>query len=71
MSDHAKLATIECPVCSAWIDLYPAGDAGDPYAGLSRAIRDLCKVPPLPTCPNIRAEIEKRFPGHPATREPK
>jgi hypothetical protein len=58
------LDTVECPTCKAKVDVYPFTGAGEPLIGSNTRDPNLCKAPSLAKCPNIRAEVERRFPGH-------
>jgi hypothetical protein len=60
MSQHSKLATIECSTCSALIEVYP--QPGEPGIAWGVLDADLCKAPPLNRCPHARGEVKRRFP---------
>jgi hypothetical protein len=59
--DPVKVATIECVVCGAYIEVYQGARSGE--AGVCWEIRDaeLCRQPPLHRCPQARLEVRRRF----------
>jgi len=64
MVGTATRAIINCPVCSAQVEVYPPGPPGQARIGWRVRDSGLCKTPPLGDCPTMRTEIEQRFPGH-------
>jgi hypothetical protein len=64
MSDRPPLATLDCPKCSAWIEVYPCGAPGEPIRMWKGQDEDVCKVQPLKLCPHVHAVIAGQFPGH-------
>jgi len=62
MRDRPKLATIECSICSAWIEVYPQDARDGPTVAWNMRDEELCKSPPAGRCPQVRAEIKRRFP---------
>lgn len=64
MRNRPPLATIDCPECSAWVEVYPRGTPGDPIRAWKKEDEEICKAQPLKLCPHIRAAIAGQFPGH-------
>jgi hypothetical protein len=64
MSAKPPLATIDCPECSAWVEVYLCGAPGDPIRAWKGQYGNVCKMQPLKLCPHIHAVIEGQFPGH-------
>jgi hypothetical protein len=63
MSDPPqRLAIIECSVCSAWIEIFPQTDREGPSVEWNMRDESLCKSPPAGRCPQVRAEIKRRYP---------
>jgi hypothetical protein len=62
MSQHPKLATIECATCSALIEVYPAAIRDGPDLEWSAPGDECCQSPPVTRCPYARDEIRRRFP---------
>jgi hypothetical protein len=62
MSQHSKLATIECGKCSALIEVFPTALREGPDLEWGTLDEDLCQSPPLRRCPYARTEIRRRFP---------
>jgi len=58
MSERAKLATVECPICLAWAEVY-SGDAPPE----TRGDHDRCQHPPIDTCPYMHKAIRERRPA--------
>src|SRR5215211_7228492 len=57
-----KLALLECSVCSALIEIYrPVTPKVDALAWNMR-YDETCQNPPSEQCPQVRAEIRRRFP---------
>ena len=63
MNGQSKLASFECATCSAWIEVYPQDEPGEPSIGWNAQDEALCKSPPIRRCPHLRAEISVRHPG--------
>ena len=63
MIERVKLASIECAQCSALLEVYSQRIPGKPILEWITRDGDLCKSSPLDQCPNVRAEVERRFPG--------
>jgi hypothetical protein len=63
MSDPPlRLAIIECSVCSAWIEIFPQTEREGPSVVWNMRDESLCKSPPAGRCPQVRAEIKRRYP---------
>ncbi len=63
MSERIKLATIECAVCSAWIEVFGQYEGDElTLVWSTRDAADLCRQPPLTACPQARAEVKRRYP---------
>ena len=58
-----KVATIECPVCDAWVEIYPTGVPGQHKFGWNARDDAMCKTPPLQRCQFMGREIERSYPG--------
>jgi hypothetical protein len=57
-----RLALLECAVCSALIEVYRhVAPKGDVIAWNMR-YDETCQNPPSKRCPQVRAEIRRRFP---------
>jgi hypothetical protein len=63
VSEHSKLATIECSTCSALLDVRPQDGPGEPNLCWIVLDADVCKLPPNNRCPYARAAIKQRFAG--------
>ena len=63
MNGQSKLASFECATCSAWIEVYPQDEPGEPSIGWNAQDEALCRSPPIRRCPHLRAEISVRHPG--------
>ena len=63
MREQTKLATIECSVCAAWIDII---QQYEPELALFWEARGVeghsCQHPPSASCPQARAEVARRYP---------
>ena len=63
MAVPSKLATLECSTCTALIDVF---QQYEPDLALIWDARDVegpsCQHPPSTSCPNARAEVERRYP---------
>lgn len=64
MSDRRPLATIDCPECSAWVEIHRRGSPQYPLRGWREADEQLCKAPPLRRCPYLHVTIGSQFPGY-------
>ena len=62
MQMNARVALIECSICSALLEIHPQEITGEPGFGWSARDEDLCKAPPLKRCPHAHAETKRRFP---------
>jgi hypothetical protein len=63
MSDHPKLAPIECAECSPLIEVYPGSERGGPNLEWITPDEDLYKEPPLARCRHARTDVARRIPG--------
>lgn len=63
MNDRPPLATIDCPECLAWVEVYPCGAPEGPIRAWNGQDEDVCKVQPLKLCPHIHAVIAVQFPS--------
>jgi hypothetical protein len=57
-----KLATIECAICGAWIEVYRRYTADEAIIGWDIRDAELCQYPPLHSCQQARIEVGRRFP---------
>src|SRR5205085_12464319 len=62
MDAPKKLATIECSVCSAWIEIFPPSEREGPSIAWNMRDEELCKSPPAGRCPRAQVDIRRRFP---------
>lgn len=70
MNDTSPLATIDCPVCAAWVEIHLRRRQRYAIRGWQPQDEQLCKAPPLPGCPHLHATIARQFPKYlPSTRE--
>ena len=62
MSGPRKLATIECPRCSAVVAVYRSCAPGDAFIGWTSRDDTLCEMPPIAgSVRPIRTEVERAF----------
>jgi hypothetical protein len=57
-----KLATIECAVCSALIDVAQEFDPSTLIWCARAAEKNACQHPPVTSCPQARIEVLRRYP---------
>ena len=62
VTQHPKLATIECSTCSALIEVYLAELRDGPDLEWSTLGDECCQSPPVTRCSYARDEIKLRFP---------
>ena len=60
--EPVKLATIECAICAAWIEVYRRYTADQAIIAWDARVAELCQQPPLERCPQARVEVRRRFP---------
>ena len=58
-----KIATIECPVCDAWVEVYPTEPPGQHKFGWMPETTLSARLPPLQRCRFVGKEIERLYPG--------
>ena len=63
MSDKPeKVATIECTVCGAFLEVYRRRHSGRECVDWHTRGTELCRDPPLHRCSQARLEVRRRFP---------
>ena len=58
-----KLTTIECAVCSAWIEVFQQNEPEFILVWRGRDDEEnICQHPPVTTCQQARAEVFRMYP---------
>ena len=57
-----KVATIECAICGAFIDIYRCRTSDQETVDWKLREAELCRNPPLHHCRQARLEVRRRFP---------
>ena len=57
-----KIATLECSICTALLEVFPQDQPREPGVGWSTVDAEACKAPPVSRCPHAVTEVKRRFP---------
>jgi hypothetical protein len=59
-----KVATIECAICGAFIEVYRGQTEGQDCVNWTMRNAELCRDPPIHRCQQARLEVRRRFPDN-------